>query len=373
MKKREIPLGMPEVFYQLALSQVDQVGTISVKKLIQHFGSARQIFEMGVRDLMQVSGMTAPRATSISVFADFEKAEKQWAFCERNGVEILSFQGQDYPNRLKHCEDGPVVIFKKGNGDLSPERIVAIVGTRRISEQGKVITRDLVRSMVPYGVTVVSGLAYGVDAEAHRAALEFGLPTIAVLGHGLNRIYPSSHTKMASEMVANGALITEFTTDTKPDRENFPMRNRIVAGMADATIVVESGASGGSMITADLANGYSRDVFAIPGRIGDEHSIGCNRLIKSHRAALLESVKDLEYIMGWELEQNKRPVQKKIFVDLHPNEERIVSILREKGKTQIDELSLHSQLPMSGVMVHLLNLELNGLVRSFPGKLYEVC
>jgi DNA processing protein len=227
--------------------------------------------------------------------------------------------------------------------------------------------------MVPYGVTVVSGLAYGVDGEAHKAALDFGLPTVGVLGHGLNRIYPSSHTKMAGEMTEKGALITEFTTDVKPDRENFPMRNRIVAGMADATIVIESGASGGSMITADLANGYSRDVFAIPGRIGDERSIGCNRLIKSHRASLLESVKDLEYIMGWQAKPDKKSVQKKIFVDLHPNEERIVSILREKGKTQIDELSLQAQLPMSGVMVHLLNLELNGLVRSFPGKLYEVC
>jgi len=373
MKPVELYLDRSDIFYQLALSQVDGVGTLSAKKLIQHFGSAKDAFAGKVRDLLQVPGMNSTRAASIFAFADFAKAEKQIAFCEKNGVDILSYQDKAYPNRLKHCEDGPLVLFKKGNANLCANRMVSIVGTRRITEHGKQITRDLVAGLVPFGVTVVSGLAYGVDIEAHKAALDVGLPTVAVLAHGLNRIYPTAHTKYAAAMVENGALLTEFTTESKPDRENFPMRNRIVAGMSDATIVIESGATGGSMITADLANGYSRDVFAIPGRIGDEHSIGCNRLIKSHRASLLESVKDLEYIMGWQREEKSRSVQKKIFVDLNPNEEKLIFILREKGKIQIDELCLLAGITMSSVMVHLLNLELNGLVRSFPGKMYEVC
>jgi DNA processing protein len=208
---------------------------------------------------------------------------------------------------------------------------------------------------------------------AHRACLELGLPTVGVMGHGHDKMYPDSHSKYAKEMLENGALLTEFKTGTKPDRENFPKRNRIVAGMTDATIVVESGVSGGSIITAKLANGYNRDVFAIPGSIYSERSEGCNRLLKSHQAALLESAKDLEYIMGWAKKEKAKTVQTKIFVDLKEEEELILDVMREKGKMQIDSLSLETELTMSQAMVHLLNLELNGLVRSLPGKKYEVC
>lgn len=367
----KIPTDKDEIFYQLALCEVENLGVMSVKKLIRYFGSAREVFNLSSRELMQVPGMSIIRASSISKFRNFEVAEENINYAEKHGHRIISFLDADYPNRLKHCEDGPIVLFKNGNADLSAKRMVSVVGTRKISPYGKEVTRELIESMLPYDITVVSGLAYGVDIHAHQACIDLGLPTIGVLGHGLDSIYPNSHTRHAKKMIENGALLTEFGIRTAPDRENFPRRNRIVAGMTDATIVVESGAKGGSIITANLANGYNRDVFAIPGRIHDTLSEGCNRLIKSHRAALLESAKDLEYIMGWSTKEGAKAVQTKIFVDLSPEEEKVLNVIRESGKIQIDDLSLKLQMPMSGVMVLLLNLELNGMVRALPGKVYE--
>ena len=370
----KIPVNKDEIFYRLALGQVENVGIKTAKKLIGHFGSAQEVFRLSGRELMQVQGMAHSRATAISGFSDWDKVEKEFDYAESKGIKVLTYTDPLYPNRLKHCEDGPLVIFVKGEANLCAPRMMSIVGTRRLTEYGKLMTRKLVESLVPYGVTVVSGLAYGIDGEAHKACVDFGVPTIAVLGHGLNKIYPPAHTRLANEMVDNGgALISEFTIDSKPDRENFPQRNRIVAGMCDATLVIESAASGGSIITAELANSYHRDVFAFPGRVGDPRSEGCNKLIKGHKAALFESVKDLEYVMGWNLPQKSKPVQKKIFVDLSPEEEQVLFLLRDKGRTQIDELSLTLKSPVSIAMVHLLNLELNGLVRSLPGKFYEAC
>lgn len=268
-----IPTDREEIFYQLALCQVENLGVISVKRLIRHFGSAREVFRLNSRDLMQVPGMNVVRATAIAKFHNFAEVDANFNFSEKEGNEIISFLDPEYPNRLTHCEDGPVVLFKNGNADLSAKRMVSVVGTRKISPYGKDVTRELIESMVPYNITVVSGLAYGVDIEAHKACIDLGLPTIGVLAHGLDALYPNSHIRHAQKMVENGALITEFGINTRPDRENFPMRNRIVAGMTDATIVVESGATGGSFITANLANGYNRDVFAIPGRIHDTTSI----------------------------------------------------------------------------------------------------
>lgn len=370
----KIPVNKDEIFYRIALGEAANVGIKTAKKLINHFGSAQEVFRLSGRELMQVQGMAHNRATAISRFSDWAKVEKELDYAEKNGIRIATFTDSLYPNRLKHCEDGPLVLFIKGDANLSAGRMLSIVGTRRLTEYGKSMTRKLVETLVPYGVTVVSGLAYGVDGEAHKACVDFGIPTIAVLAHGLNKIYPPAHTRLADEMVQEGgALISEFSIDSKPDRENFPQRNRIVAGMCDATLVVESAARGGSIITAELANDYHRDVFAIPGRVGDLRSEGCNKLIKGHRAALFESVKDLEYVMGWNLPEKSKPIQKKIFVDLSPEEELVLSALREKGKIQIDELSLTLKSPMSMIMVHLLNLELNGLVRSLPGKFYEAC
>ena len=374
MTMTKIPVNKDEIFYRIALGEAENVGKITAKKLISHFGSAHEVFRLSGRELMQVGGMAHYRAKAIAGFSNWSKVERELDYAEKNGIQVISYTDSLYPNRLKHCEDGPLVIFVKGTANLCANRMMSIVGTRRLTEYGKSMTRNLVESLAPYGVTVVSGLAYGVDGEAHRACVDFGIPTIAVLGHGLNKIYPPAHTRLANEMVENGgALISEFSIESKPDRENFPQRNRIVAGMCDATLVVESAARGGSIITAELANDYHRDVFAIPGRVGDLRSEGCNKLIKGHRAALFESVKDLEYVMGWNLPEKSKPIQKKIFVDLSPEEEAVLSFLKEKGRVQIDELSLALKSPMSMMMVHLLNLELNGLVKNFPGKFYEAC
>lgn len=370
----KIPVNKDEVFYRIALSQVDHIGVKSAKKLINHFGTAKEVFQLGMRDLMQVPGMSTFRASAIVQFKMWDKVEAEMEYAERNGIRIVSYFDEGYPTRLKHCEDCPLVLFIKGGADLSPSRMLSIVGTRKMTAYGAAMTGKIVQELVPYDVTVVSGLAYGVDFEAHKACVDFGVPTVAVLGHGLNKIYPYSHTALAESIVeSGGALVSEFTTDTKPDRENFPMRNRIVAGMCDATLVIESANQGGSMITADLANDYNRDVFALPGKVGDERSEGCNKLIKCHKAALFESVKDLEYVMGWTLPEKAKPIQKKIFVELGPEEQAIIDLLNTKGRVQIDELSLSLNVPVSMAMIHLLNLELNGLVRTLPGKFYEVC
>lgn len=361
-----------EAYYLLALCKTDGIGPATSRKLLRKFGSAAEIFRLKPHDLIQASGMNPTKASAIARFKDFDAVERELNWCSKHGIRPVTVADAAYPNRLKHCEDAPLVLFVRGNADLSAPRIVSVVGTRRITDYGRRMARELTEHLAAYGATVVSGMAYGVDIEAHKTALDRGVPTVGVLAHGLNRLYPPAHAEYAAEMVKNGALITEFTTDTKPDRENFPMRNRIVAGMADAVIVVESGASGGSMITADLANGYSRDVFAVPGRIGDDRSEGCNKLIKSQRAHLVESVRDVGYIMGWDLPEKKAPVQQKIFAELSPAEEMIAACLRECGQVQIDELCLKVGMPVSAVTVHLLNLELNGLVRSRPGKIFAL-
>jgi len=371
---KRIPVNKDEVFYRIALSKVENIGVKSAKKLINHFGSARELFALDARDLMQVRGMNMVRASAILSFDGWDDVEREMDFASKNEIRVLSHTDGEYPNRLKHCEDGPLVLFVKGDANLCSQRMMSIVGTRKSTSYGRQMTRRIVEDLVPYRVTVVSGLAYGIDFEAHKACLDFEIPTVAVLGHGLNKVYPFSHTPLAEAIVeAGGALVSEFTTDTKPDRENFPMRNRVVAGICDATLVVESAPQGGSIITADLANGYNRDVFAVPGKLGDERSEGCNRLIKTHRAALFETVKDLEYVMGWTVSEESKVIQKKIFVDLSPEEEAVLKMIVEQGRIQIDELSLSLKSPVSTTMIHLLNLELNGLVRSLPGKFYEAC
>lgn len=370
---KEIPKNRTEHYYQLALCKVGSVGLMSAKKLVRHFGSAETVFQTPKRDLLQVPGMRDVQAANIAKFGDYSRIDQEFNFIEKEGIRVYSFLDSDYPSRLKHCVDAPMLLYSKGNANLSAERMVSIVGTRRITDYGKKVCNELVKALAPYGVTVVSGMAYGADIEAHKACIQLGVPTVGIMAHGLDRIYPNSHTRHAMDMLDNGGIVTEFISGTQPDRENFPQRNRIVAGMTDATIVVESGAKGGSIITANLANGYNRDVFAIPGTIYDSQSAGCNLLIKSHRAALLESAKDLEYIMGWNVGDKPKSIQRKIFVDLSPEETNLIEYLNEKGKTQIDELCLGIEMTMSSAMVHLLNLELNGMVRSLPGKLYEIC
>lgn len=281
------------------------------------------------------------------------------------------FQSEHFPARLNHCDDAPLLLFSHGNMDLNALKVVSIVGTRKASEYGKAICDELLHSFAGKNIVVVSGLAYGIDIYVHQLCVKLGIPTIGVLGHGLDRVYPSVHKNTASLMLVNGGLLTEFLPGTKPDRMNFPMRNRIVAGMCDATIVIESGEKGGSLITAELANDYNRDVFAFPGDISREYSKGCNRLIQQNKAHLITESADFFRIMGWE--DSPKPAQQKLFAgELSEDERAILGLLEGKESASVDFLSLKSGLAVHVVSTSLLNLEFNGLVKALPGKRYKL-
>lgn len=301
-----------------------------------------------------------------------KNAEKEITFIEKYKIKYHFFSDADYPLRLKQCEDAPVIFYYKGEADWNHGKVLSIVGTRSATEYGKDMCGKLIEGLVERGHNplIVSGLAYGIDIVAHREALKNNLLTAAVLGHGLQTIYPALHTGVAREISHQGALLTEFSSSTKPDRNNFVRRNRLIAGLSDATIVVESGVKGGALITADIANSYNRDVFAVPGRSGDPYSHGCNYLIKTNRAGLVESAKDLEYALRWDTIK-KEPRQKSLFVETTDEEETVLNVLRGENELSIDFLCLKSNYPVNKVSGILLNLEFKGLIKSLPGKMYR--
>ncbi|MBN1199053.1 MAG: DNA-processing protein DprA, partial [Bacteroidales bacterium] len=325
------------------------------------------------RILQKVKGIGEVLSAAVGNREIFRRAEQEITFIERFHIRPLFFQDPEYPVRLTHCIDGPMMLFFKGNTDLNATRVIGVVGTRSATGYGKGICRELIGGLIPHSPLVVSGLAYGIDSCAHRAALENNLQTIAVLGHGLDRIYPYSNSVLAEKMLSCGGLITEFFSGTNPDRENFPKRNRIIAGLCDAIVVVEAARKGGALITADIANSYNRDVFAIPGRIGDAWSEGTNYLIRINKAHLCQSAENIEYIMGWRVPEKKQDFQRKIFLEMTPDEELVVRFLETGGKTGIDEIMNHLALPVSRVSAALLNLEFEGIVKILPGKVYELC
>lgn len=360
-----------KLFFQIALTQVPNVGAVTAKQIISYCGSAEAAFRTTKKQLLKIPGIGEQTAHAILNFRDFDRIEKEITFLERTGIRALFYTETDYPERLKHYPDAPVVLFMRGSANLNHQRTLAVVGTRQPSPQGTAICEEIIANLKPFDVQIVSGLAYGIDGAAHQAALQASLPTIAVLGHGLNRIYPLSHKGLAEEMVRQGGgLLTEFLSEKGPDRENFPMRNRIVAAMSDALLVIETGARGGSMITANLANDYNKDVFAIPGRIKDPKSEGCNLLIKTHKAGLVETAEDIAYFMRWELSPtHPSATQGSLFVELDPQEKKILDLIRqEPSPWSIDKISFHAQLPGSEIASVLLNLEFKGLVKSLPGK-----
>jgi DNA processing protein len=294
-------------------------------------------------------------------------------FITKYNIGHYFFLDQGYPVRMKQCIDSPLLLYYKGNSDLNQQRIVSIVGTRRATDYGKRMVRELIEGLASSGVLITSGLAYGIDTAAHKAALDLGLSTVAVLGHGLDRIYPQLNKPLAGRMVHQGGLLTEFLSESNPDRENFPRRNRIIAGIADATIVIEAGVKGGALITADIANSYNRDVFAVPGRVGDEFSAGCNNLIRTNRAALVQSAGDIKYIMNWDVSAPAAgAVQRELFISLTPDEEKLLSILKQLGDCGIDTLCQESQLMPAKVASALLNLEFEGIVKCLPGKVFHM-
>jgi DNA processing protein len=358
----------------LALLQVDGVGDIVAKKLIHHCGSADEVFKAKSSFLQRIDGVGEVLIKKLKDKSVFEKAISELEFIEKEKLQVLYFQNDDYPERLKHCIDGPVLLFASGNFDLKNRKIISIVGTRQVTTYGKEFTKQFIEDIAPFNPIIVSGFAYGVDIIAHQFAMENNLQTIGVLAHGLNQIYPPSHKKHVSRMEQNGGFMTEFWSKSNPDKENFVRRNRIVAGMSEATIVIESAEKGGSLITANIANEYSRDVFAVPGRTSDKYSKGCNDLIKSQRAHLMTSAADLVYLLNWELKSIKhqdKSIQKQLFVSLDHEEQKIYNYLQQNGKQLLDIIALECDFPIFRISTLLLNMELKGVIRPLPGKLFE--
>jgi DNA processing protein len=362
-----------DLLYQLALTQVPNIGDVQAKILAEEFGTAEAIFKAKKSTLEKIEGIGEVRAGSIKKFAAFKEQEEEMNFIEKYKIKPLFLTDADYPKRLLHCYDPPTLLFYRGNANLNTSKIISIIGTRSNSDYGKMMTEKILASLAPHQPLVVSGLAYGIDAIAHKQSLKQQLPTVAVLAHGLDKIYPSQHTALAKEMIADGGgILTEFRKETKPDRHNFPERNRIVAGMCDATIVIETGIKGGSMITANLAYSYNRDVFAIPGKTTDSKSEGCNYLIQSNKAILIRNGDDVIKEMGWEEKNKKKIIQKQLFVDLTADEKIIAQLLQIKEQMHIDEINLQSNINSSAVAAALLMMEMNGLVKSLPGKIYKL-
>lgn len=364
-----------ELLYQIALTMVPQIGPVQAKLLLLHC-EAEEIFHAKKSYLEKIEGIGPVRAAAIAGFKDFSRAEEEIRFIEKYKIKPLFISDPAYPQRLLNCYDSPTLLYYRGEANLNESKIIAIIGTRSHTEYAKQVTEKLVKEMSGQQITIISGLAYGVDAIAHKAAIKNQLPTVGVLAHGLDHIYPADHAGLAKEMVKNGGgLLTEFISRSKPDKHNFPTRNRIVAGMSDATIVIETGIKGGSMITAELANSYNKDVFAIPGKITDSKSAGCNYLIKHNKATLFTDTADLLQLMGWQnfAKQNQeKKAQRQIFIELTKDEKTIIDILKEKDNVHIDEINLRSGTSSSSVAAAILNLELQGVILSLPGKIYRL-
>jgi DNA processing protein len=362
-----------ELFYQLALTQIPNIGDVQAKILVQHLGSASAVFKARTATLEKIEGIGSLRASSIKAFTDFSLVDKEILFIEKYKIKPLFLTDNAYPQRLLNCYDAPPLLFYKGNADLNASRLLAVVGTRTNTEYGKQFTEKLVADLADHNITIVSGLAYGIDAIAHKAALKYSLPTVGVVGHGLDKIYPSDHAGLAKDIIkSEGGILSEFFSGTKPDKHNFPLRNRIVAGITDATVVVETHLKGGSMITAKLADAYNRDVFAVPGKTTDVKSGGCNHLIKHNKAILLTDAEGLLQALGWSTNKVKPKKQRELFIELTADERTIVDLLKQKEVMHIDELNLCTRLSSSAVAAALLSLEMQNIVASLPGKRYKL-
>lgn len=363
---------MEDILYKIAITQIPKVGAVTAKNLVSYCGGVAAVFQTSRRELMRVPGVGERIADNILRGDYLERAEQELNFIEKNDIQPIFYLDAAYPERLRHYNDSPIMLYCRGDLDLNAKRTVGIVGTRMPSPQGVAICEELVERLKPYGATIISGLAYGIDIAAHRKSVEQGISTIGILGHGLQTIYPPSHRSIAERMMVNGGVITEFPSDTKPDRENFPMRNRIIAGLCDAIIVVETAKKGGSMITAHMANEYNKDVFAVPGRLKDKNSLGCNHLIKTHKALLLESAADIAYILRWEELDQQKEIQQQLFVELSDAEKIIVNLLNQSEEASIDKLLVETKIVGSELASLLLNLEFKGVVKSLPGKRYTL-
>ena len=357
-----------EIIYTIALFRTKGVGLQKAKKLISAFGSALDVFSARKVDLINIVGKSILQDFPNSKSIEFAKQELE--YINNNQITFLRFDDEEYPFLLKQLYDGPLFIMLKGNFNLNAGRFISIVGTRNITGYGRKFCEKLVEEIAPYNPTIISGLAYGVDITAHIAAIKNKLQTIAVVAHGLNQIYPKSHASYAKQIQENGAILSEFNTDEIPDREHFPQRNRIIAGISKTTIVIEAARKGGALITAELANDYNRDVFALPGRSDDYFSTGCNNLIKQNKAILLNSPSDIIEYLGWN-EPQQQVIQKSLFVETTAEEDIVINALTIKDLA-LDELAIVTNIPVYKVVTILLDLELKGLVKPLPGKVFRL-
>ncbi len=365
------------LLYQIGLTLVKGIGNIVAKQVLENLGDPALLFTEKARILEQIPGISRRVILEIRNPEVLKRAEKEIRFIEKNKIIPLFITEENYPRRLKECIDSPVLLYFRGNADLNASKIISIVGTRHATAYGREITDSLLRGMaVVYPDTlVVSGLAYGIDIAAHKAALKENLPTVGVLAHGLDRIYPPLHRNVAVEMLENGGLLSDFMSETNPDRQNFVKRNRIIAGISDCTVVIESAGKGGALITANIADSYHKDVCAVPGKVTDVYSEGCNRLIKEKKAALIESAEDLLREMCWSKEQTEKlrqPIQRTILLDLSPDEQAVVDILSKAESLHLNVLAIELNMPVSRLSVVLFELEMNGIVRCVPGGMYKL-
>ncbi|TFH48231.1 MAG: DNA-protecting protein DprA, partial [Bacteroidia bacterium] len=366
-------MSEPSLVHRIALGMIPGVGDITARKLVSYTGSLEAVFNESHRSLTRIPGVGGSLAKAVSGRTYLEAAEREAEFIAKHNIRVYFYLDDDYPYRLRQCEDSPVTFYYKGSADLNAPRILSVVGTRNATRRGRETCQKIMAGLALHfpDIVIVSGLAYGIDIAAHNAAMSNGLATVAVLGHGLKTIYPSLHTGVARSMVANGGLVTDFPSDILPERNNFIKRNRIIAGLADATLIIESGIKGGALITADIAASYNRDVMAVPGRTDDQWSAGCNALIKCNKAALVERHEDIEYLLGWKPATLAAPSQKAIFPEMTENEKKVFETIREQGGQTIDQLALTLEIPVYRLSTTLLQMELAGLITPCPGNLYR--
>ena len=361
-----------DLIYILALQNVPKIGDITAKKLIAHCGSAEAVLKEKKQFLLKIDGIGTSMLQDVYNKNHLLAAEQELKYVNDNAIACLYFMDANYPDKLKHCIDGPILLFQSGNVDLKKQRLISVVGTRKITSSGVAFCEQLIEQLAVFNPVIISGFAYGTDITAQKTALKHNLQTVGCLAHGLNQVYPKVHKKYVSEIEKKGGFLTEFWSTSNPERENFLKRNRVIAGVSEATIVIESAERGGSLVTADIANSYNRDVFAVPGRTTDLQSTGCNNLIKYQKAHLLSTPMDVPYILNWELESDKKPaIQKQLFVELEEDEKIIFNFLKSNEKQLLDSIALECHMPIFKVAGVLLNMELKGVIRPLPGKLFE--
>lgn len=365
-------MNSDDLLYAMALQHIPNLGDTTAKKLIRKFENPENIFKEKRSSLLKIDGIGHFRIRELDQPGHLRAAEEELRFIEKNNIKVDYFQDEEYPEKLKHCIDGPILLFSRGNIDLKKKKIISVVGTRKISAHGIDFCEKLIEDVAVLDPVIISGFAYGTDITAQKAALNNNLQTIGCLAHGLNQIYPKSHKKYMNGIEENGGFFTDFWSTDDFDRNNFLKRNRIIAGLSEATVVIESAEKGGALVTADIANSYDREVFAVPGRPTDKSSLGCNNLIKAQRAHVLTSAADLVYILNWEIGEKEKPVQKQLFVELEADEQKLYEFLSASGKTELDHLALNCKFPTFKTASLLLNMELKGAVRPLPGKMFEV-